>query len=109
MKYVYNITFVIEPSLEEKLIRFLKDRLIPKLFGEGSSATNPTLRKVMEVGGEKPGPDHGLSMALSADFNSEKEAHQWHDNILAQTLGEFTKEFANEGVFFVTLLEEISL
>lgn len=109
MRYTYNITFVVDPSQEAKLMDFFKTTLIPKIFRPESKGSNLALCRVAEVGGEKPDPDHGLSIALALEFGSEKEAHQWHDDMLVPALETFTKAFSNEGVFFITLLEKLDL
>ena len=41
-------------------------------FPAEGSACNPRLQTVVEAGGEKPGPEHGLSIALQAEFCTEK-------------------------------------
>ena len=92
---------------EAKLIEYMRLCLINKLFNPESPARNPELRKVIEAGGEKPGSDHGLSIALSAWFDSEENAHQWNDNILLPALADFPQKFGNQALFFVTLLENI--
>ena len=107
--FTYNITFIVSPEIETKLLKYLRTWLKPKLFGEGSFAGDPELKKLVEVGGEKPGDDHGLSVALSATFYNEELAHLWHDNTLIPSLGDFHKEFGNESIFFVTLLENLYL
>ena len=103
--YAYNITFVVDPSKENEIIRYINDDLRPKLFGPESPASNPELKKVVEAGGEKPGPDHGLSLALSASFETEESAHLWNDHILLPVLGDFHLKFGQHALFFITLLE----
>ncbi|MCH5233880.1 MAG: DUF4286 family protein [Muribaculaceae bacterium] len=103
--FSYNVTFVVEPSKESELLDYINNELRPKLFNEESPARNPQLKKVVEAGGEKPDADHGLSIALSADFQSEEEAHLWNDHILIPALGDFHSHFGQYALFFVTLLE----
>lgn len=103
--YSYNITFVIDPEREQELLRYINDELRGRLFNEESPAMNPHLKKVVEAGGEKPGADHGLSMALSADFLNEEQAHLWNDHILLPALGDFHLKFGVNALFFITLLE----
>lgn len=102
----YNITFIVEPSQEDKLIKYLKEDLIPEIitFPEISS---PSIRKVIEAGGEKPSEDHGLSIALSIDLPSEEKAHLWHDHTLLPNLNNFQNKFGNQALFFITLLENL--
>lgn len=105
--YTYNITFVVDPAKEQQLLDYIRKDLIPLLFNPESPARNPELRKIIEAGGEKPGSDHGLSIALAADFSSEETAHLWNDHILLPSLEGFHLRFGNHAVFFVTLLENL--
>lgn len=107
--YNYNITFVVPPQKERELLIYLRQELIPAVFTAESPARNPEMKKVVEAGGEKPGPDHGLSIALSASFPTEETAHLWNDHILIPSLGDFHKKFGSEALFFVTLLENLSI
>ncbi|MCH5242977.1 MAG: DUF4286 family protein [Muribaculaceae bacterium] len=105
--YTYNITFVVAPDREKDLLDFLRNDLIPQVFNEESPAKSPELKKVVEAGGEKPGPDHGLSIALSATLPTEETAHLWNDHTLLAALGDFHLKFGDHALFFVTLLENI--
>lgn len=107
--YIYNVTFVVDPSKEAQLLKYIRNELLTKLFNPESPAKLPELRKVIEAGGEKPGADHGLSIALSATFDTEETAHLWNDHILLPALGDFHLTFGNQALFFVTLLEGIEL
>ena len=107
--YTYNVTFVVAPDDEKELLEYIRATLLPILFNEESPAKNPALKKVVEAGGEKPGPDHGLSIALSGDFESEETAHLWNDHILIPALGGFHRRFGQHSVFFVTLLENLDV
>ena len=105
--FTYNITFVVAPEKEQELTEYLRKSLIPEIFNNSSPAREPQLRKVVEAGGEKPGPDHGLSIALSANLPSEEAAHLWIDHILIPALVDFHLKFGEHALFFVTLLENI--
>ena len=105
--YIVNITFVIEPHKEESLRKYLIDELMPVLFNPESPAKSPELRKVVEIGGEKPDPEHGLSIALSASFDSLEVAHKWDKEILLPALGDFHLKFGPHGLYFETILEKI--
>ena len=107
--YIYNTTFVVAPELETELLEYLRNNLIPILFGDNSRAMNPELRKVVEAGGEKPGPEHGVSIALGASFFSEESAYFWHDKILMPALEGFHEKFGDQALFFITLLENLSV
>lgn len=105
--YTYNVTFIVPPQKEQELLQYLQKEIIPSLFNTQSPARNPELKKVVETGGEKPGPDYGLSIALSASFSSEETAHFWNDHMLIPALGDFHRKFGNQALFFVTLLENL--
>ena len=109
MTYTYNITFVVSPDKEKELLDYIRTQLLYKLFNSESPAAEPQLKKVTEAGGEKPGPDHGLSIALSALLPSEEEAILWNDHILLPALGDFHIKFGNQALFFVTLLENLPI
>lgn len=107
--YTYNITFVVAQEKEEELLNYIRHDLLEKLFNSESPARNPELKKVIEAGGEKPGPDHGLSIALSATFENEETAHLWNDHILLPALGPWHEKFGAHALFFVTFLENLDL
>lgn len=109
MAYIYNITFVAAPSQEVDFMKWLRSEALPKLFNAESPAREPRIQTVIEAGGEKPGPDHGISVALQAQFYSEQEAHAWNDNILPGALAGFHKQFGPHAAFFVTLLQTLPL
>ncbi|MCH5235933.1 MAG: DUF4286 family protein [Muribaculaceae bacterium] len=105
--YTYNITFVVAPEKEPELLAYLREELILKIFNKDSGATKPELKKVVETGGEKPGPEHGLSIALAANLPSEEAAHHWNDHTLLPELNNFHLKFKDQALFFVTLLENL--
>lgn len=63
------------------------------------------LQKVVEIGGEATGPEHGLSMALQVDFPDKTSSDAWTDSSLPEILGSFMAEFGPSAVYFTTLLE----
>lgn len=63
------------------------------------------LQKVVEIGGEAPGPEHGLSMALQVDFPDKPSADAWADSSLPEILSSFMAEFGPSAAYFTTLLE----
>lgn len=109
MAVVYNITFVISPDRESDFIGWLRSEAVPILFASDAGAVNPRLHTVIEVGGEKPGPEHGLSMALQAEFDSEESAGRWNDEVLPSVLRDFHSSFGPHALFFTTLLQVVGL
>lgn len=107
--FTYNITFVAAPDQEPLLLEYIRLSVIPKVFNPESPARSPELKKIVEAGGEKPGPDHGISIALAASFPSEETAHLWNDHILLPALEAFHEKFGDRALFFVTLLENLDL
>ena len=107
MGYIYNVTFVASPEREPDLLNYLTGTLVPRVTENMGGANDLHLRKVMEIGGETPPPDHGVSIALSAVFNSKDEANAWKVSILEPALNDFCIRFGHESLYFVTLLEEI--
>jgi hypothetical protein len=107
--FICNTTFVMAPEKEQEFLAWMRGEAAPKLFGENSPAKNPRLQTVVEAGGEAPGPDHGLSIALQAEFVSKVMAHTWHDTVLLPVLGDYHKKFGPHAIFFVTLLETLPL
>lgn len=106
---IYNITFVIEPQRSREFLEWMRGEAISKLFNSESDARNPRLQTVIEAGGKKPEADHGLSIALQAEFATALEAHDWDDRILPPVLGDFTMKFGPHALFFATLLEVLPL
>lgn len=109
MAFVYNTTFVIARGQESRLLSWLRSEAVPRLFAACSGAVSPRLQTVVEAGGEKPGPDHGVSIALQAEFDSEVAAHRWNDEVLLPVLGDFHAKFGPHALFFTTLLEILPL
>lgn len=107
--FIYNITFVVDPDQETHLLEYFRKYLIPKLFSNESPAKNPELKKVMETGGERLGKEHGLSIALSASFETEELAHLWNDHLFIPALSDFPVQFGSHSLFFVTLLESLTI
>lgn len=107
--FIYNITFIVGSDKEKELLRYLRLELIPLVFNQESPAREPELRKVVETGGEKTDAEHGLSIALSATFPTEEDAHLWNDRILIPALSEFQLKFGLEGLYFVTLLQKLDI
>lgn len=107
--YTYNITFMVNPSREENLLSYIRNEFFPIFFKEGSPAKDPQLKRLIEVGGEKPDDEEAISFALSANFDSEEKAHLWHDHILIPALSELPQKFNQEALFFITLLEQIAI
>lgn len=105
--YTYNTTFVVAPDKEAELLQYIRREILSKLFNEDSPAKNPDLKKIIEAGGEKRGPEHGVSIALAASFPSEETAHLWNDHFLLPALQSFHTKFGDQAVFFVTLLEHL--
>ena len=105
--YTYNITFVVEPAKEAELLNYLKNDLIPKVVNPESPAAGVSVKMLVEIGGEKPDEDHGLSVAVSVEFKNEEEAHLWHDHILMPFLENFHKSLGNNSIFFITLLQNL--
>ena len=109
MAYIFNTTFIISPAEEENFLSEMRSAYLPQLFNAESPARNAALRKVVEAGGERPDPQHGLSMALHAEFETSDDAHRWNDIFLLPVLGEFQKKFGPDCAFFTTLLEDVLL
>ncbi|MCH5236707.1 MAG: DUF4286 family protein [Muribaculaceae bacterium] len=107
--FTYNITFVISHGDEARFLHYLRKELVPALFNETTSAKDPQLRKVIESGGVKPSPGHGLSIAISATFASEEDACQWFDNDFMSAADGFPLKFGKDSVFFATLLQNLTV
>lgn len=108
MNYTYNVTFVIHPDKENEFVDWLRSAGLELMFpAKAGIIGEPSVRKVVETGGEKPAPDHGLSIAVQSHFNSEMDVHKWQDNILPGALRSFHQRFAPECAFFTTLLQSV--
>lgn len=102
-----NVTFVCDREKEGLLVTYLRNELIPSVF-QGNHCDCPfSLKKIVEIGGEDLPADHGLSVALSADFLTREIAHQWLDDLFYPAMESFQDIFGREAVYFVTLLERI--
>lgn len=101
--YTYNITFVMSPHVEEDFKSWLKSEAISANLTLLTSRSR--LQKVVEIGGEKPGSDHGLSIALQIDFQSKEEADKWNTAALPTLLRQFMEKFGPSTAYFTTLLE----
>lgn len=108
MAFICNITFIIHPAEEERFLKWMREEAFAKLVNADGART-AKLMKVTEAGGEKPAPEHGLSIALHAEFTSESEAKTWHQRALTPILEEYAIAFGPDALFFTTLLESLNL
>ena len=108
MEYICNVTFAVEPGEREMLLEWLRNTALPILFNDSSPARNAALRELVEIGGNRPPADHAATVALLASFSNMDEAHGWQENQLMEAGGSFQTEFP-QGIFFVTLLEDLPL
>lgn len=108
-KLRYNITFVTSPDREDCLLKHIREDMLPTLFNKDSGAHAPEIRKVIEIGGEKPGENEGVSIALSFAFDTEEQARGWQLSHLLPSLKNYASKFGKEEPFFVTLIEELPL
>lgn len=106
MGYIYNITFILSPSEEGRFVEWYRSEAHPGLSVPDVAPEGLSLHTVVEIGGEKPGPDHGLSVALQARFPNLDEAHKWNDTALPRVLEKFMKMFGPHAAFFTTVLRE---
>lgn len=107
--YTINTTFACHPSIETRLLRYIRSELIPRWFAPGSPASNPALKKVIEIGGGEPEEDQGTSMALSVDFGSKEEMDRWTVEIMNPSLKNFNMKFGDTALFFITLLQNLRI
>lgn len=107
--FAYNITFIVSPEEENLLIDYIRRKLVPLLFSPESPGHNPELKKIVEAGGEKPSPEHGSSLALSGNFDTEEHALLWNDQFLIPALEDFHIKFGERVLFFITLLATLDL
>lgn len=105
-KFVCNITFVMAHGQEARFLKWMREEAAGVMFLSEMAECNPRLHTVLEAGGEKPGPDHGLSIALQLDFATEEAAHSWHDNALPPVLRDYHQKFGPHALFFITLLKQ---
>lgn len=101
------------PSVETQFKAWLKATASPVIADNRQPSTEnvkPTTRiqKVVEIGGETPGSDHGLSIALQIDFPDKATADNWTADNLPAILGSFMGQFGPNAAFLTTLLESSS-
>lgn len=102
--YRYNITFVMTPQDEDSFTLWLRQEASAK-DSELKEAENLRLQKVIRIGGVKPDADHGLSIALQADFTTETAAEEWAEIVIPKLTENFIAKFGPHAAFFTTLLE----
>lgn len=102
--FTYNITFMMNPQEEGNFILWLRQVASAK-DSELKDAENLRLQKVVRIGGERPDADHGLSIAMQADFTSETAAEEWEKIVIPKLTGNFMTKFGPNAAFFTTLLE----
>ena len=103
--HTYNVTFVMSPQVETTFLAWLHGEQALSNLRSDSTVAALRLQKVVEVSGKIPGPDHGLSIALQADFESKEAADKWGEDALPTLLGEFMAKFGPSAAYFTTLLE----
>ena len=109
MSVTSNITFVISPLDESRFLLWMREFAIPALFCREDTFIDYSLKKVIEIAGETPSPEHGLSIALQVQFRSKEDAYRWTNKNLDSVLVRFHSEFGPEAAFFITLLENIEV
>ncbi len=92
------------PQEEGAFTRWLRQAAADK-DSELNNAENLRLQKVVRIGGQQPDADHGLSIALQADFTSEEAAEEWGEIVIPILTGSFMTKFGPNAAFFTTLLE----
>ncbi len=109
MAFIHNITFVVDPSRESDVLGWLRKSALPALFGGEGQARCPRLLRLVEAGGAKPAPEHGLSVALQAEFPSSEAVGKWCGDMLHPVLADFHEKFGPHSAFFTTTLETVEL
>ena len=109
MNFTYNITFIVAPEMERRLLDYLHLELCPVVLKPEYHGMKPELKKIIEVGGDTSDPEYGLSLALSVTFESKERANLWNDNILLPALGSFQEKFGQDALFFITLLQNLPI
>lgn len=107
MAFIHNITFVVDPARESDVIDWLRKSALPALFGEEGPARCPRILRLVEAGGVKPSPEHGLSVALQAEFPSLEAVGDWCGGALPSVLSKFSAAFGLHAAFFTTTLETV--
>ena len=107
MHYTYNTTFVMSPNVGADFMTWLQGEASGAFTAAG--AMGARLQKVVGIGGEAPGPEHGLSVALQTDFQAREEADKWGEERLPGLLGGFMAKFGPSAAYFTTLLETSAL
>lgn len=109
MAYTYNLTFVMAPEMETPFLRWMRTEGVHLLFPHDFLQHHPRLQRVVEVGGESPSPEQGLSIALQGEFHTVEDAHRWHDERVAQLVESYYALFKQHPLFFSTLLENVAI
>ena len=109
MSYTYNITFATSPEKGNNMLCYLRDIFIHKIAIMDYGEIKVELKKIIEVGDERPDPDEGLNIAFSAVFHTEEQARLWHDHALMPALSDFYNIFGDTALYFITFMENLSL
>ncbi len=102
--YIYNITFVTEPSRLEKLFDWIRTHALPRLEGDG--ACSPRLATIEKTAGSESNAE---SVALQFEFSSLEDFERWEAARFVETMKDYSVAFAPEPLIFATLLRCLPL
>ena len=103
--YTVNTTFITDVNNEANLSGYLNSDIVPYLNLSAYQGKNSLIRKVIEISGNKPDPENGVSIALSVDFASLEEAKKWKKEIMEPLLKKFQLHFGDDAFSFDTILD----
>lgn len=105
---VYNITFVMEPALEESFVALLREEYLSALLSSGA-ASAPSLTRVVPREDLAADGEEAVSVCLQMRFEGPKRLGEWQEGTLAPVLERLRSRFGDRLLYFPTLMRTIDI
>jgi hypothetical protein len=99
---VYNTTFTFHNSLREELISWLRNQWLPEAKAAGL-IDSMVAKLMVEI------DPSAMAFAVQGKFQSEADAHQWHDGRGAELLAHLHSIYGENILPFTTYMEVLDL
>lgn len=107
---IYNVTFMMEQSLEQDFIGWMRGEALAAMVNPQSPAREPRLTVVAEVPGNPEFDKEARSYAFQVEFETLSVAREWAKTYLMPVLGQYTARYgAEHALSFATILQKVDL
>ncbi len=103
---IQNVSFIINLSHEEELLKWLRPHLGPAMQAGG---INPRLSVMRATAGADDVAAHAQTIAFQTEFCDSATLQTWKTTVLLPLIAEFEKTFGPEAVAFTSVFETLPL